>query len=107
MANEVKELKIKVSQVKDCTTKDGRKFKAYRCVGSNGDTMDLKFTRDCHNVPTERCWILVDSDKVNVSRRGEYPVTWVKDINRVEPLGTGKTNAADYFDAADSTEIPF
>lgn len=96
-----KELKIKVIEVKDVTTRDGRKFKAYRCVDGKGNAMDLKFVQTAHNVPTERCYIFVDSDKVNVSHRGEYPVAWVKDVNRIELLQKETTNAEDYFSSGD------
>lgn len=100
-----KEIKIKVTQVKDVTSKTtGQKFKAYTCVGADGKLMDLKFTAECHNKPTAPCWIYCDADNVNVSRRTEYPVTWVKEVNRIAPLSDGKTNAAEYFAAADETD---
>ena len=66
--------------------------------------MDLKFVRGAHNVPTEKCWIYCDSANVNVSRRTEYPTVWVKDVNRIEPLTGGSTNAESYFDAVESTD---
>lgn len=104
MEKEVKELKLKVARVRECKTRDGRKFNAFSTVDKTGTLMDLKFVTGCHNVPTDRCWIYVDSDKVNVSRKTEYPTVWVKDVNRIEPLTSGRTNAEDYFQAADEAD---
>lgn len=99
-----KEIKIKVTKVRDVDYQ-GKKFKAYQCLDGDGNTVDLKFTRDCHNVPTERCFIYVDSDKVNVNRKKEYPVVWVKDVNRIEPIEKG--NGVEKFFGVDDDENPF
>lgn len=104
MANEVKEMKLKVAKVRECRTKDGRKFNAFSTVGKDGTLMDLKFVTGCHNIPTERCWIYVNSDMMNVSRRTEYPTVWVKEVNRIEPLTGGRSNAEDYFQTAEEAD---
>lgn len=98
-----KEVKIEVVEVKDVKSGD-RKFKAYKTIITAGElkgtVVDLKFRRDARNVPQERCFIFVDADQFNVSRKGRYPVVWVNTVNRIEPLKS-KASAADYFAAED------
>lgn len=102
MANE---LKIKVATVKEVKSKtSGQKFTVYQCVDNKGNLMDLKFRRDAQNVPKERCYIFVDADKCNVSRRSEYPVLWVETVNRIEPIVSARGNAAEYFGTGDESE---
>lgn len=96
-----KEVKIEVVEVKD-VEKNGLKFKAYKTEIKAGDgkekqVVDLKFRRDAKNVPQERCYIYVDVDQFNVSKKGRYPVVWVNTVNRIEPIKT-RANAEDYFD---------
>lgn len=100
-----KEIKIKVTNVRDVDY-NGRKFKAYHCLDGDGNNVELKFTRECHNVPTERCFIYVDSDKVNVNRKKEYPVVWVKDVNRIEPISRS-SSVEKFFGVAEDSENPF
>lgn len=102
-----KEVKIKIVEVKDVKLPNGIGFKAYRCALKDGNVMDLKFQRAAHNIPTERCWIYVSEGNFNVSRRKEYPVVWVKDVNRIEPLAA-KAADTSLFLAADEDEAnPF
>lgn len=97
-----KEVKIEVVEVKDVKLDNGRTFKAYKTEIKAGDgkekqVVDLKFRRDAKNVPQERCYIYVDVDQFNVSKKGRYPVVWVNTVNRIEPIKT-RANAEDYFD---------
>ena len=102
-----KEVKIKITEVKNVKLPNGVAFKAYRCALKDGNIMDLKFQRAAHNIPTERCWIYVSEGNFNVSRRKEYPVVWVKDVNRIEPI-TVKAADYDLFYSADEAETnPF
>ena len=103
-----KELKIKVVSVKEIKSKvSGQKFTVYQTVDKQGKLMDLKFRRTAQNVPSDKCWIYVDSDKCNVSRRTEYPVLWVETVNRIEPLAVTRNNVEDYFDGAGEEVSPF
>lgn len=97
-----KEVKIEVVEVKDVKLDNGRTFKAYKTEIKVGDgkekqVVDLKFRREAKNVPQERCYIYVDVDQFNVSKKGRYPVVWVNTVNRIEPIKT-RANAEDYFD---------
>ena len=98
-----KEVKIEVVEVKDIEAA-GRKFKAYKTIITAGDlkgqVVDLKFRRDAKNVPSERCFIYVEADQFNVSRKGRYPVVWVNTVARIEPL-KARSTGTDYFTAAD------
>lgn len=95
-----KEVKMEVVEVREVKLENGRTFKAYKTeitAGSlKGQIVDLKFRQDAKNVPQERCYIFVDVDQFNVSKKGRYPVVWVNTVNRIEPLKT-KNNAEDYF----------
>lgn len=104
-----KEVKIEIVQVKEIE-KNGLKFKAYQTIPTSGQfkgkRVDLKFRREAKNIPSERCYIYVDDDQFNLSTSGRWPVIWVNNVNRIEPLKP-KANAADNFESADSDENPF
>lgn len=91
------ERKFKIIEVNEVTTKDGKKFKAYKTIGKGGRKMDVRFARDCKNVPTEPSVIVVDDDNCNVDTTRQYPILWVKDVVRVEEFER-KNNTSDYFD---------
>ena len=78
--------RFKIVQVTEVTTKSGNKFTAYKTLNKNGNFMDIKFTRACRNVPTEKCWIDVKEENFNVDDNREYPVVWVKDVEKIDPL---------------------
>ena len=100
-----KEFKIKVATVKEVKNqKTGQKFNVYQTVDKTGKLMDLKFRRTCANIPTERCYIFVDDDQCNVSRRTEYPTLWVSNVNRIEPLAAGAGNVGEFFETAGEAE---
>ena len=90
--------KIKVAQVKEIAARNGSKFNAYKTIDKNGNFIDLKFIKACHNVPETRCWIYVKEENFNIQRNREYPVMWVKEIEKVEPLVATSSNVSDYFD---------
>ena len=96
-----KELKIEVVEVRDVETKSGLKFKAYKTVDKNGKMFDLKFRRDAKNIPSERCYIFVDSDKCNVTRNTRFPCCWVNTVNRIEPLNF-RSGSERFFETADT-----
>lgn len=99
------ELKIKIIEVKDVTLEDGKKFKAYKTVDKKGKKMDVRFTRDVHNLPTEACTIVVSPDKCNVATNRVYPILWVQEIIRIEGTERRPSNVFDYFDNEyDTTE---
>lgn len=85
--------KFKVAQITEITTKSGNKFFAYKTLDKNGNFMDMKFVRDCPNTPKEKCWIFVKEENFNVDENREYPVVWVKAVEKIEPL-QATTNSA-------------
>lgn len=91
------ERKFKIIEVNEITTKDGKKFKAYKTIGKGGRKMDVRFVRDCNNVPTEPCVIVVNDENCNVDTTRQYPILWVKDVVRIEDF-EHKNNTSDYFD---------
>lgn len=92
------ERKFKIIEVNEITTKDGKKFKAYKTIGKGGRKMDVRFVRDCNNVPTEPCVVVVNEENCNVDTTRQYPILWVKNVERIEGFER-KNNMSDYFDA--------
>ena len=91
------ERKFKIIEVNDITTKDGKKFKAYKTIGKGGRKMDVRFVRDCNNVPTEPCVVVVNEENCNVDTTRQYPILWIKSVERIEGFER-KNNTSDYFD---------
>ena len=60
--------KIEIHSVKEVTTKDGKRFNAYKCVTKSGKLVDLKFTRLCRDLPTKPCFIYAEADNVNMQK---------------------------------------
>lgn len=91
------ERKFKIIEVNEITTKDGKKFKAYKTIGKGGRKMDVRFVRDCNNVPAEPCVVVVNEDNCNVDTTRQYPILWIKSVERIEGFER-KNNTSDYFD---------
>lgn len=92
------EKKIKV-YVKQMTNKEtGEKFNSYKAVTKQGK-IDLRFTQDVKEEqrPTELSYIFVPVSKVNVNQKSEFPVMWVSEITKIEPVDF-KQNINDYLD---------
>ena len=91
------ERKFKIIEVNEITTKDGKKFKAYKTIGKGARKMDVRFVRDCNNVPTEPCVVVVNEENCNVDTTRQYPILWIKSVERIEGFER-KNNTSDYFD---------
>ena len=93
------EIKFKIIEVKDIETKDvpPRKFKAYKTVDKTGRKMDVRFTRECSNTPSEPCTIVCDTQDCTVDTRRQFPILWIKNVQRIEPLER-KSNVSEFFD---------
>lgn len=89
-------INVKIIEVKEVTPKNGQKFNAFKAVDKSGKKMDVKFTRDCRNVPTEPCEIVVDDSMANVDTNRQYPCLWIKDVLEIKPLQR-KSNMARFF----------
>ena len=101
-----KEIKIRVIEVKEITTKTGNKFNAYKTVDKRGKKLDLRFTKEVTLLPKKPCTIIVDDEKCNVSTNREYPVLWVQEVKRIEE-SQRKSNVSDYIgDDTDPDEFP-
>lgn len=95
------ERKFKIIEVNDVTTKDGKKFKAFKTLANGGRKMDVRFVRDCQNVPTEPCVIVCNENNCNVDTTRQYPILWVKNVLRIEDF-EHKNNVAEFFDAVEA-----
>lgn len=76
---------------------EGKKFTTYKAIAKGGRLMDVRFTRDCKNKPTEKCEILVKPENANVDTTRQYPILWIKDVEEIRPLER-KNNTDEYFD---------
>lgn len=94
---------IKIIEAKEITPKSGAKFTAFKTVDKSGKKMDVKFIRDCRNVPTEPCEIIVDDSQANVDTNRQYPCLWIKEVLEIKPLER-KSNMADFFDTAEAAD---
>ena len=84
--NKANTVEIQVVKVDDVVLENGRSFKAYKVVDKDGKFMDCKFRKDCKNIPTEPCIIVVDEEMANVDNTSRYPVLWVKDVIECKPF---------------------
>ena len=95
------ERKFKIIEVSEITTKDGKKFNAYKTLANGGRKMDVRFVRNCKNIPTEPCVIVCEEDQCNVDATRQYPILWIKDVVRIEVLER-KNNVSEYFDSEEN-----
>lgn len=91
------ERKFKIIEVSEITTKDGKKFSAYKTLANGGRKMDVRFVRTCKNIPSEPCVIVCDEEQCNVDTSRQYPILWIKDVARIEEFER-KNNVSEYFD---------
>ena len=87
---------FKIIEVNDITTKDGKKFKGYKTIDKNGRKMDVRFTRECQNIPAEPCIICVEDNDCNVDTNRQYPVLWIKNVVSTREF-TRRNTVADFF----------
>lgn len=92
---EEKLIKIEV-KASDVTKRDGTTFVAFKGLTKKG-WCDLKFKKECLNVPTHSGIIYVLETNVNVNRTQKFPVIWVENVEKFEEFAFTQ-NVADYFD---------
>ena len=93
----MKDLRIKIVEVKPIETKDGKKFTAYKALTKDGKKIDCKFRQDVTLLPKEPCTLIVDDEQCNVSTNRQYPVLWVQEVKEILPTEK-KTNSGQFFD---------
>jgi len=75
-------LEIKVEKHKNRETK--QEFNSFKTYRKDGKAMDLRFTKEVKEVPLNDCFILVDSQDMNIDENRKFPVLWVKKISGTE-----------------------
>ena len=93
----MKELHIRIIEVKEMTSKEGRKFTVYKSLTKDGKLIDTKFRKEVKDLPTGPCMLVVDSDQCNVTKNTQYPTLWIKEVKAIEPF-VRESNAESYFD---------
>lgn len=71
-------------EVQERTSHDGRKFPTFKGLMNNNKYIDVKFRQCVKPLPTEKCFIYVTDDNMNVNTAGRYPVLWVSAIEAIE-----------------------
>lgn len=97
------EIKIKIIEVKELSTKDGNKFNSYKTLNKKGKKMDVRFTRDCSIKPKEPCFVICNEDDCNVDVSRQYPCLWIREALRTEPI-IKKSNVHDFLGSDDQEE---
>ena len=97
------ERKFKITEVKEITANNGNKFNAFKTIANGGRKMDVRFVRNCKNVPTEPCVIVCDENDCNVDTTRQYPILWIKNVISIEPFER-KNNISDFFSDSDIEE---
>lgn len=101
------EVKIQIAKVDEIEIKERNlKFLAYKTITKNGKFMDVRFTRNVTNAPKAPCVVVVDEANVNVDDQRKYPIMWVSEIKRIEPLASKKSNIGKYLDVDEYEELP-
>lgn len=76
---ETKRIKIVVTERK---TAEGRVFPTFHTFSKNGRRTDVKFRKEV-TAPTANCYIECDVADMNLNTSGQFPVLWIKAIQRV------------------------
>ena len=76
---------------------DGTEFVSFKAFTKKG-RMDIKFTKECKNVPTKSCYIYVEETKMNVNRKNKFPVIWVQQVSKIEEFPDRTNKLDDLFD---------
>ena len=100
MNETTRKIKIKVTPKK---TADGRSFNTYKTFSKNGRAVEVKFRKECKNIPEKDCFVICNEDDMNLNVSGEFPVMWIRSIVDTEDLETASAEAnrkrlADFFD---------
>lgn len=96
---EEKIIKVEIRTKKiDFVDKDGNDapFLTYKGFTKKG-WYDVKFRKECKNIPEKSCFIFVKQENLNINFNGRFPVIWILDIERIEDY-TSTLKTEDYFD---------
>lgn len=72
--------------VKQGKKQDGTSFDYFKTSDGNGKLVDVRFTKECRNLPSKTSYIFVESKNINLDSKREYPCYWIKKIEKVEDI---------------------
>lgn len=78
--------KIKIIVGKQQTKDGARTFATYKAVQKDGHLIDCKFRKEVEKLPTKSCYMYVYPENYNKQTNVEYPILWVKKVERYEDL---------------------
>ena len=65
---------------KECERSDGETFIAYKTVLKDGKKYDLRFKKECQNIPLKSCIAYVKAENISVDYRYQYPRVWIANV---------------------------
>lgn len=97
MEEKLIKVEVRVKKI-DYVDKDGNdsNFLSYKGFTKKG-WYDLKFTKECKNLPQRYCFIYVKQENLNINFNGRFPVIWVSGIEKTEEIQKN-LKTEDYFD---------
>lgn len=92
----LKKIEIRVKKI-DFVDKEGNDapFNVYKCYTEKG-WFDLKFRKECQNLPTKSCILYVEQKNININFNGRFPVVWISEIHHSEEYSSN-LNVDEYF----------
>lgn len=88
MSKEKQLIEIEI-KAKEVSTKDGKKFTAFRALREDGRWIDCKFRQDVpKDIPKESGMLKVTKEQVDYQGpdKVKWPVIWVRDYEEFVPL---------------------
>lgn len=76
--SKIMEVKVIVSGT--YTNKEGEEFIGYKTVLKDGKKYDLRFKKDCQNIPTKNCIAYVKKENISIDYRYQYPRVWIANV---------------------------
>ena len=87
---------------KKMTTKDGKKFKKWLTKTKDEKIYQVSFVYDAKkDIPSARSYIYVLDENMNWNKNNpQYPVLYVKKVEKVEPIESSPEEFDNYFEKA-------
>lgn len=98
--------KILIEVTERTVRETGKKFNSYKALMNNNKYIDVRFRQCVNPVPTQKCYIYVGDENMNINTTGKYPVLWVSAIEAIEEYEyaneKSKQFVTEHFDDADA-----
>lgn len=105
--------RIKIVKVEEKENRvSNNKFMTYKTIDpKTGKLIDLRFTRAVpeKDRPTKKCYVIVKEGDSNIDRSKEWPLCWVKKIEKIVEFKSSESSEKTGFEAyeLDDVDSPF